>query len=43
MHIIPLMCFMKLVTAGNPDLENVVLVGTRDVTEVDWTVSSIDV
>jgi hypothetical protein len=35
MHMIPLMCFMKLVTAGNPDLENVIMVGTRDVIEVD--------
>jgi Ran GTPase-activating protein (RanGAP) involved in mRNA processing and transport len=35
MHIIPLMWQLKLATAGNPDLEDVIVVGTRDVTEFD--------
>jgi Ran GTPase-activating protein (RanGAP) involved in mRNA processing and transport len=34
-HILPLMCFHKFVTAGNPELENVVFIGTRQIMEVD--------
>jgi hypothetical protein len=35
MHVIPLMFWMTLAAAGNPDLENFVVVRTRDVTEID--------
>lgn len=35
MQLIPLMWFMKLVTAGNPDLENVTFVTARQIEEVD--------
>jgi hypothetical protein len=34
-HLVPFMMHLKLVTAGNPEIENVVLIGTRDVIEVD--------
>ena len=34
-HMIPLMCRLKLVTSGNPELESVVFVSTREILEDD--------